>query len=77
MIRRWPETVGVFVARRMACVGCAMAPYVTIREAALSYGIDAEAFARDLARAAEGHGGAPARARRGNGTETGSSGRGE
>ena len=76
VIRRWPDAVGVFT-RRTACVGCAMAPYVTVRGAAVSYGIDAEAFARDLARAAKGHGGAPAQARRGNGTETGSSGRGE
>jgi hybrid cluster-associated redox disulfide protein len=32
--------VNVFVRRRMACPGCAMAPFMTLAEAAAAYGID-------------------------------------
>jgi hypothetical protein len=47
----------------MACVGRVVAPYITVREAAGSYGIDAQALVRDLAQAAKpGHNSVPARA---------------
>lgn len=41
VMRRHPRTVGVFVALRMACPGCAMAPFETVAEAAAEYGLDA------------------------------------
>jgi hybrid cluster-associated redox disulfide protein len=37
VMNRWPETVPVFVGRRMACPGCPMAPFLTVGEAAASY----------------------------------------
>ncbi len=46
---RWPATVAVFNARRMACPGCAVAPFTTVAECAASYGIDASELARELA----------------------------
>ncbi|HET6520331.1 MAG TPA: DUF1858 domain-containing protein, partial [Geminicoccaceae bacterium] len=52
VLRRWPATVRVFLDRRMACVGCAMAPFMTLAEAARSYGIDAAPLIEDLRRAA-------------------------
>ena len=42
VMRRWPETVGVFVARQMACPGCPMAPFMTVADAAREYHLDAD-----------------------------------
>jgi len=39
ILMRWPEVARVFVRRGMACVGCAMAPFETLAEAAGYYGI--------------------------------------
>jgi hybrid cluster-associated redox disulfide protein len=43
-----PETVGVFVRRRMHCPGCAMSAFITVAEAAASYAVEAEELVRDL-----------------------------
>lgn len=48
----WPATREVFMTRRMACVGCEMAPFMTISEAAASYGISADDLHSDLCAAA-------------------------
>lgn len=42
VLTRWPEAASVFVRRGMACVGCAMAPFMSLREAALAYGLSVE-----------------------------------
>ncbi|HEX6979492.1 MAG TPA: DUF1858 domain-containing protein [Alphaproteobacteria bacterium] len=47
-----PAAIGVFLRRRMACVGCAMAPFVTVAEAAASYGIPVDEFEAELREAA-------------------------
>lgn len=49
----WPQTVPVFIARRMACPGCIMAPFMTVTEAALEYGLEPDALAADLKHAIE------------------------
>jgi hybrid cluster-associated redox disulfide protein len=43
----------VFVRRRMACPGCAMAPFMTLAEAAASYGIDPQQLVSELETAVE------------------------
>ena len=43
-----PETVAVFLSRRMHCPGCVMAPFMTLEEAAASYGVDASELVADL-----------------------------
>jgi hybrid cluster-associated redox disulfide protein len=43
-----PETIGVFVRRRMHCPGCAMSPFITVAEAAASYAIETEDLIHDL-----------------------------
>lgn len=48
VLRRWPATAQEFLRRGMSCVGCAMAPFETLREVARVYGIDLTAFLRDL-----------------------------
>lgn len=39
VMRRWPETVKVFVEYRMACPGCPMAAFMSVADAAGSYGL--------------------------------------
>ncbi|MHA6288138.1 DUF1858 domain-containing protein [Maricaulis sp. CAU 1757] len=50
LMTRWPDTVPVFIRHRMACPGCIMAPFITVREAAHEYGLDTEAFVAELGR---------------------------
>lgn len=35
-----PETLAVFLRRRMHCPGCVMAPFMTLEEAAANYGAE-------------------------------------
>jgi hybrid cluster-associated redox disulfide protein len=39
VLARWPAAIAVFLRRRMACVGCVMARFDTLREAAESYAV--------------------------------------
>ncbi len=50
--RRWPTTIGVLIRRRMACVGCPMARFDSVRDVAQNYGIPVEDFRRELVQAA-------------------------
>ncbi|MEN0654189.1 MULTISPECIES: DUF1858 domain-containing protein [Hyphobacterium] len=50
LMQGWPETVPVFVKHHMACPGCVMAPFMTVREVAAEYGIPEDGLATDLAR---------------------------
>lgn len=52
LMRRWPRAVEVLTAWRMACPGCAMAPFMTVGEAAGAYGVPADRLLDDLRRAA-------------------------
>ena len=45
---RWPETAGVFLSHRMLCFGCPIAPFHTVVDACLEYGLDEDVFRRDL-----------------------------
>lgn len=54
VLERWPTTSAVFLRRCMACLGCAMAPFDTIGEAAAVYGIQVEGFLAELQRATHG-----------------------
>jgi hybrid cluster-associated redox disulfide protein len=53
VLKRWPATAVVFAYRRMACLGCAMAPFDTVGEAAAVYGIELEGFLGELRRETE------------------------
>ncbi len=50
---RWPRTIRVFLHHEMACVGCWIGPFETLAEVAIIYGLDADAFLRELAAAIE------------------------
>ena len=53
---QFPVLAAVFVRRGMACVGCAMARFDTLAEAARSYGQEAGAFLAELDDAARDDG---------------------
>jgi hybrid cluster-associated redox disulfide protein len=52
VLRRWPQLGGVFLRRRLACPGCAMAPFDTLRDVAQAYGLDVAGLLEDVERAA-------------------------
>ncbi|MHA6643286.1 DUF1858 domain-containing protein [Mesorhizobium sp. A623] len=49
MMRRWPPTIRVLVRHRMLCVGCPIASFHTLSDAAREHGMDEEALRRELA----------------------------
>ena len=53
-LQRWPQLTALFVPQRLACPGCAMAGFDTLREAAEAYGLDPAALVGQLERAAAG-----------------------
>jgi hybrid cluster-associated redox disulfide protein len=52
-LERWPETLRVFLDRRMACPGCVMASFMTVAEAARSYGLEPAELVADLCEVAQ------------------------
>ena len=44
----WPETVEVFFRHQMLCVGCLVAPFHTVTDACLEYGLNIDAFYAEL-----------------------------
>ncbi len=56
LLELWPQTARVFIDKRMACVGCAVAGFETIEEVAAIYEQAPDSFVRALRRcAAEAH----------------------
>ncbi len=59
IVSRVPRAGSAFIARGMACVGCAMAPFHTLCDTAATYGLDLAALLAELKRLAgapgEGH----------------------
>jgi hybrid cluster-associated redox disulfide protein len=47
-LTRWPELSGVFVRHRLACPGCAMAPFERLSDVARSYGLSSARLLREL-----------------------------
>ncbi|HYH38683.1 MAG TPA: DUF1858 domain-containing protein [Azospirillum sp.] len=54
VLERWPQTLAVFLHRRMACPGCAMASFMTVAEAAACYGVPPAELLAELHRAIGG-----------------------
>ncbi len=48
VLTRSPSAARVFLEHRMACVGCTMAPYDTVGDAAHAYGLDPHRLAGEL-----------------------------
>lgn len=53
VLKTWPTTIPVFMRHKMACVGCSMAPYETVAEAATTYGLEVPGFVEELRDAAK------------------------
>ncbi|MCE7947162.1 MAG: DUF1858 domain-containing protein [Chloroflexi bacterium CFX4] len=51
LLTRYPQAAQVFVAWRLACVGCWLACFHTLHDLNAIYGIDLQAFMADLRRA--------------------------
>ena len=45
---RWPQCVPVFLAHKLDCVGCPMAPFETLAEIIEIYQLPQKAFLREL-----------------------------
>ncbi len=54
VLARWPETIPVFLHHRMACVGCAIAPFETLAEVTAIYHLDLACFMAELRQAING-----------------------
>lgn len=52
LLERSPSTARVFFAHRMACVGCSLAPFETLADAASAYHLELDDWLAELARAA-------------------------
>lgn len=48
LLNDWPQVIPVFVAHRMACVGCSMSGFETIGDAAKNYNIPADELLNDV-----------------------------
>ncbi len=48
VMKRWPATAEVFNAHALACVGCALAPFCTVHDAASTYDLPPNQLADQL-----------------------------
>lgn len=53
IMQRWPETVPVFLKYKTSCVGCQLASFETLSDAAAVYRIDLPNFVEELEAAIE------------------------
>ncbi len=54
VLRRWPQTLPVFLRHGMACVGCSMAAVETLGDAIRTHGMDVDPFLAELHAALDG-----------------------
>ena len=52
LFRARPEAAGAFLARRMLCPGCPIAPFHTVIDAVEEYRLDEESFREEIRAAA-------------------------
>jgi hybrid cluster-associated redox disulfide protein len=48
LFERWPQMIPVFIHHRMLCVGCSMAAFDSLEDAARNYGLKLEDFILEL-----------------------------
>lgn len=54
LLKKWPQVISVMIRHRMACVGCSLARFETLSDAAAVYSIPFEAFHQELLAAIHG-----------------------
>ena len=52
VLKKYPESLKVFLSHGLMCVGCAVARFENIRQGATAHGIDVDALIKDLNEAA-------------------------
>lgn len=55
VLTRWPETAVIFHEYAMACVGCAVAPFCTVKDAAHDYDVSVTTMIERLKRVIPSH----------------------
>ena len=53
VVKKYPQTVKVFLSHGLMCVGCAVARFENIRQGAEAHGIDVDALIQDLNKATQ------------------------
>jgi hybrid cluster-associated redox disulfide protein len=48
VLRDWPETIPVFLKRRLGCVGCELSVFDTVADVARIYNFEAGVFLEEL-----------------------------
>ncbi len=48
LLARWPQVIPVFLHFHMSCVGCSMAAFETLEDAARIYGIRYDVFSKEI-----------------------------
>ena len=48
VVRKYPNTVPVFMSAGMGCIGCAASHFENIEQGALAHGIDIDAYMKEL-----------------------------
>ena len=48
LLAQYPECIPLFLRRRMLCVGCPMAPFDTLADAARNYQLETAAFITEV-----------------------------
>jgi hybrid cluster-associated redox disulfide protein len=48
VVKKYPETIPVFMRHGLYCLGCAIASFESIGEGAMAHGIDIEVLVADL-----------------------------
>ena len=51
VVRKYPDTIEVFLNSGMHCIGCAAASFENIAEGAMAHGIDVDKLMKDLNKA--------------------------
>ncbi len=53
VVRKYPNTIKIFLQHGLMCVGCAVARFENIEQGAAAHGIDADALIQDLNQAVQ------------------------
>jgi hybrid cluster-associated redox disulfide protein len=48
LLKRWPQTIPVFLKYKTACVGCSLASFETLYDVVNNYGIPPDQLLQDL-----------------------------
>ena len=48
VLKKYPESLKVFLSHGLMCVGCAVARFENIRQGAVAHGINVDALLKDL-----------------------------